>query len=234
MSATPLLELTDVEASIEGVDILNGVSAAVEEGEIVALAGRNGAGKTTTFRSIMGKTAVTSGAISYKGTDLDTVEAHEIPPMGIGYQPEERQLFTGLTVDENLRIPIWGRSANYDETEEEVVEQIYDIFTELKDRKEANVEVLSGGQGKMVAIGRALALKPDLLILDEPLEGLAPIAVQKLSEHIETINEQGIAVLIAESKLLHISDLADRIYIIERGETLTEGRPDELSEDILM
>lgn len=228
----PLLELTDVDASVAGFDVVHDLSMAVEAGEAVGLVGRNGAGKTTTFRAIMGLTEVTGGSIRYDGEELTALPADRIPGRGLGYQPEDRKLFTGMTVEENFRLPIWtvGDERGIDD-EERVVESIFEVFPELDERRDAAVENLSGGQAKMTAIGRALALEPDLLLLDEPLEGLAPVVVSNLKEHIRAINERGIAVLVAESNVTHVPDVVDRLYVIERGEVVDSGDPEELVED---
>lgn len=232
MSASPLLDLDGVTASVEGFPVLHGIDLTVGEGEAVALVGRNGAGKTTTFRSIMGLGDVTGGSIRFKGEELTDVHAEHIPRMGIGYQPEGRGLFTGMTVDENLRIPVWtAGDARGIEDEDQVVEDIYQLFEEIRDRKDAEVQNLSGGQGKMVSIGRALALQPDLVLLDEPLEGLAPVVVENLKSHIQEVADRGISVLIAESNASHVPDVVDRMYVIERGEIVASGDPEQLAAD---
>ena len=227
-----LLELTGVNAAVEGFEVTHDLDLDVKEGEAVGLVGRNGAGKTTTFRSIMGLTEVRSGSIRYDGQELTDLAPDRIPGLGLGYQPEDRKLFTGMSVDENFRLPVWtvGRDRGIDD-EDAVIEDVYDVFTELDDRRDAKVENLSGGQAKMVSIGRALALQPDLLLLDEPLEGLAPVVVSMLKEHIRAINDRGIAVLVAESNVTHVPDIVDRIFVVERGEVVASGDPEALAED---
>ncbi len=227
-----LLELSKVNASIAGFDITHDIDLHVEAGEAVALVGRNGAGKTTTFRSIMGLNTIDSGSIRFKDEELTELRPELIPRRGIGYQPENRDLFTGMTVDENFRLPIWtsGEARGIDD-EDAVVEDIFELFEELRDRRHANVENLSGGQGKMTAIGRAMALQPDLLLLDEPLEGLAPVVVENLKRYIHEIIERDIAVLIAESNASHVPEIVDRMYVIERGEIVADGDPEDLVED---
>ncbi|WP_332897926.1 ABC transporter ATP-binding protein [Haladaptatus sp. CMSO5] len=224
-----LLSVKNVNAEVEGFQVTHDVSFEVNKGEAVGLVGRNGAGKTSTFRGIMGLTNLQSGSVRFAGEELTDLRAELIPKRGIGYQPEDRKLFTGMTVEENLRLPIWtaGKARGIDD-EDAVIEEVYDVLPELEERSNANVENLSGGQAKMAAIGRALALKPDLLILDEPLEGLAPVVVENLKTHIKAINEQGIAVLIAESNVTHVPDIVDRIVVIERGEVVGSGDPHEL------
>lgn len=224
-----LLQLESVDISKEDTPIVNAVSMHVDEGEAVGLIGRNGVGKTTTFEGIMGYSNVTSGSIRFRTTELTDVPSNERAELGLGYQPEGRGLFTGMTVDENLRMPIWvGNSKGRTLDEEQIVSDIYDIFPNLKNLETQEVETLSGGQSRMVAIGRALAVQPDLLLLDEPLEGLAPTIVEDMKEIVKEINEQGIAVLLAEANLAHATELIDRAYIIERGEIYDSGPADKL------
>ncbi|WP_049922862.1 ABC transporter ATP-binding protein [Halopiger djelfimassiliensis] len=233
MSASdPLLAVSDLSAVVEGFEVTHGLDLEVGHGEAVALVGRNGAGKTSTFRAIMGLTPVTSGSIRFKGEELLEIRPELIPRQGIGYQPENRDLFTGMTVEENFRLPIWtaGDSRGI-EDEDAVVADIFDLFTELEDRRDAEVQNLSGGQGKMTAIGRALALRPELLILDEPLEGLAPVVVENLKRYIREIIDRDISVLVAESNASHVPELVDRMYVIERGEIVDSGDPESLAEN---
>jgi len=226
-----LLTVTGLDAAVEGFQVTYDVDFSVEEGKAVGYVGRNGAGKTTTFRSVMGLADILDGSIQFKGHELTEMRPEQIPKYGIGYQPEDRKLFTGMTIDENFRMPIWTLGDERGiEDEDAAVERVYDIFEELSDRREAQVENLSGGQAKMVSIGRALALQPDLLILDEPLEGLAPIIVERLKEYIQEINDRGIAVLIAESNVQHVPDMVDELSVIERGEIFDSGDPQEVSQ----
>jgi branched-chain amino acid transport system ATP-binding protein len=233
MSAGPLLSVSGLDSAVEGFRVTYDVDLEVASGGAVGLVGMDGAGKTSTFRSIMGLTEVLEGSIQFKRTELTDLPADEVPHQGIGYQPEDRKLFTGMTVDENLRLPIWvaNRSCNLADSEDEIIDGIYHLFNELAERRNAKVESLSGGQAKMASIGRALALQPDLLILDEPLEGLAPVVVENLKEYIAEINDRGVAVLIAESNFSHLNDIVDHLYVIERGEILARGPPDELASD---
>jgi branched-chain amino acid transport system ATP-binding protein len=232
MSSDGLLSVRGLDAAVEGFQVTEDVDLDVNAGEAVGLVGRNGAGKTTTFRGIMGLTPVWSGSVRYRGEELTAIRSELIPKRGIGYQPEDRKLFTGMTVDENFRLPIWtSGSARGIDDEDAVVESVYDVLTELDDRRDAKVQNLSGGQAKMVAIGRALALQPDLLILDEPLEGLAPVVVENLKQYIRAINDRDIAVLIAESNVTHVPEVVDRLYVIERGSIVASGDPEELAAD---
>ncbi|MFB6297845.1 MAG: ABC transporter ATP-binding protein [Salinirussus sp.] len=227
----PLLSASGLDAAVQGFQVTYGVDLRVDAGEAVGYVGRNGAGKTTTFRGIMGLTEVLDGSVRFRGTELTGLRPEQIPRLGIGYQPEDRRLFTGMTIDENFRLPIWTLGADRGiDDEDAAVERVYETFEELSDRRSAKVENLSGGQAKMVSIGRALALQPDLLILDEPLEGLAPVIVERLKEYIRRINREGIAVLIAESNVQHVPEIVDRLYVIERGEIFERGDPDVVSE----
>ncbi|MDS0221312.1 ABC transporter ATP-binding protein [Haloarcula sp. S1AR25-5A] len=232
MSSEPLLSVRGLSAAVEGFQVTEDIDLDVSAGEAVGLVGRNGAGKTTTFRGIMGLTPVWSGSVRFRGEELTDIRSELIPKRGIGYQPEDRKLFTGMTVDENFRLPIWtsGKARGIDD-EDAVIESVYDVLTELDDRRDAKVQNLSGGQAKMVAIGRALALQPDLLILDEPLEGLAPVVVESLKRYIQEINDRDIAVLIAESNVTHVPEVVDRLYVIERGDIVASGDPEELAAD---
>jgi len=231
MTGEPLLQVRDLDAAVAGFQVTDDVDLDVESGQAIGLVGRNGAGKTSTFRGIMGLTEVLSGSVRFKGEELTELRPELVPRRGIGYQPEDRKLFTGMSIEENFRLPIWSAGDARGITDEDaVVEGVFDLLDELDDRRDALVENLSGGQAKMVAIGRALALQPDLLILDEPLEGLAPIIVERLKGYIRDINDQGIAVLIAESNVTHVPEVVDKLYVIERGEIVASGDPETIVE----
>ncbi len=227
-----LLELENNHAMVQGFEVTHGIDLTVNEGEAVGLVGRNGAGKTSTFRGVMGLTPLREGSVRYAGEELTELRAEVIPTRGIGYQPENRDLFTGMSVEENFRLPIWtsGKARGIDD-EDAMVESIFDIFDELDHRRDTEVQNLSGGQAKMCAIGRAMALDPDLLILDEPLEGLAPIVVENVKKYIHKIIDSGVSVLIAESNASHIPEIVDRMYVIERGAIVDSGDPAVLMKD---
>lgn len=231
MNTDSQLEITDLNATIENDPITHDLNLSVNEGESVGLVGRNGAGKTTTFRSVMGLTELDSGSIMFKQKELTKMKAKDIPHLGIGYQPEDRKLFTGMTIDQNLRLPIWtSKNKEVKRREEEIISNIFDIFPELKDHRSKEVQHLSGGQAKMTSIGRALSTEPELLILDEPLEGLAPVVVENLKSSLETITSgEEISVLIAESNVQHLVDIVDKLYVIERGEIVAQGDPSNLA-----
>lgn len=211
------------------VHVLRGVNINVGDDEIVGLVGRNGAGKTTTIQSIMGLLPIKSGRVVYKGSDITRLPAHKRAKIGIGFAPEDTKIFADLTADENLKIAIW-LSARKGNTNPE--ENIFAIFPELKKLLSRRGLYLSGGEKKMLAIGRALALSPSLLLLDESLEGLAPIVVKRFMDAVTKIKELGISILIAESNLTHASRIANRLYAIDRGEIIYEGDPKKVFSDV--
>ncbi|MFH7859795.1 MAG: ABC transporter ATP-binding protein [Candidatus Aenigmatarchaeota archaeon] len=218
-----MLEVENIEVSLGGVDILRKVSLNVKEKEIVMILGRNGAGKTTTMKSIIGIVPLKKGRIIFNGKDITNLPPYKRAKMGIGYAPDDRKIFTDMTAKENIEVAL-SNSNKKNEVFKEVF-QIFPIIEKLMNRKGG---YLSGGEQKMLAIARALALSPKFLLLDEPLEGLAPIVTKHFYESIKKIRDRGISILIAESNLLHASKLADRIFVIERGEIIFEGYPEEV------
>lgn len=220
-----LLEVRDLRLSIGTVSILRGVSLSVSEGEIVGLVGRNGAGKTSTLKSILGLYRPKAGSVKFKGTDVTRLPPEKRVLMGMGYSPEDSRVFPDLTVEENLRLPLWVRG---ERGEDDALRKVFEVFPEIRRLIGRKGRHLSGGERKMVSIGRALALDPALLLLDEPFEGLAPMVVERFKTSIERIRDMGKAILIAESRVDHLVGLADRVYVIERGEIVFSGKPSEL------
>lgn len=227
-----MLELKEVNTYRGPAHVLNGVSLTVNAGEVVCLVGRNGAGKTTTIESIMGLLPVRSGSISFHQENIGALPPHQRARRGIGYAPEDCGIFPELTVAENLMISKWlaeassraqGSSTNGDDVEE----RMFSVFPEVKDLGRREGLHLSGGQKKMVAIARAMALAPSLLLLDEAFEGLAPVVVSRFTDAVIKIKEMGIALLIAESNLANATRIADRLYVIDRGEIIFDGDPEE-------
>lgn len=227
-----MLELKEVNTYRGPAHVLNGVSLTVNAGEAVCLVGRNGAGKTTTIESIMGLLPVRSGSISFHQENIGALPPHQRARRGIGYAPEDCGIFPELTVAENLMISKWlaeassraqGSSTNGDDVEE----RVFSVFPEVKDLGRREGLHLSGGQKKMVAIARAMALAPSLLLLDEAFEGLAPVVVSRFTDAVIKIKEMGIALLIAESNLANATRIADRLYVIDRGEIIFDGDPEE-------
>lgn len=215
-----ILQLDNIVVNIQKTPILRGLSLEIDDGEFIGLVGRNGAGKTTTLRTIMGLIDPLSGSVNLFGQDASTVEAHRRPALGIGYMPEDRRLVPQLTVEENILLPSWvingldhKASLNF----------IYDLMPELQPMKNRKALLLSGGQQKMVALGRALMAGTKLLALDEPFEGVAPALANRLADVISTLRQQGRSILIAQSELGQTDAIMDREYVIERGE-IVSGR----------
>ncbi len=224
-----MLAVHELIVDIEGSRVLRGVSIEVKEGELVCLVGRNGAGKTTAFRSIMGFRKAVSGSIIFQGRSLLSLRPFQIARMGIGFAPEESEVFGELTVAENIAMPTWTH-AN-ERTAADRINEAYNVFPNLRRYEGRSGQALSGGERKMLSIARALALGPKLLLLDEPTEGLSPVIIPSIIEGLSNIRAFGHAVFIAESNIHHVPDFADRLYVIERGEIIFAGRPDEARRD---
>src|SRR3984893_3557880 len=220
-----MLSIRDLASDIQGSRILRAISLEVRAGELVCLIGRNGAGKTTIFRTIMGFRAPVSGAIDFLGASLIGRKPYEIARRGIGFAPDQSEVFGELTVAENIALPTWPQAGGRNQTER--IALAYKIFPGIERYRERGGQQLSGGERKMVSIARALASDPKLLLLDEPTEGLSPAIVSSIIDGIASIRSMGHAVLIAESNMHHVPDFADRLYVIERGEVIFSGTPKE-------
>lgn len=220
-----MLAIKNLSVDIEGSEILRRVTIDVGAGELVCLVGRNGAGKSTTFRTIMGQYPARAGSIHFAGHDIGALRPFEVARLGIGFAPEESEVFGDLTVAENIYLPIWTRQTERAAAEREAL--AYRVFPNLERYRARGGQQLSGGERKMVSIARALALDPKLLLLDEPTEGLSPTIVPSIVEGIASIRQLGHAVLIAESNFNHVPDFADRLYVIERGEIIFSGTVSE-------
>ncbi|MER3456789.1 MAG: ABC transporter ATP-binding protein [candidate division GAL15 bacterium] len=216
-----MLRVEDVHVAVRGITILRGVSLEVPGGTVVGLVGRNGAGKTTTLRTVMGLMPLTRGRLQYDGLDLAHVPAHQRAALGIGYMPEDRRLIPSLTVQENLLLPVWVNDFSDDSAR---LEQVYGWMPGLVALAQRPAGQLSGGQQKLVALGRALVVGTRLVLLDEPFEGLAPALADQISDALREAVRQGRAVLVAESEHHRVEALADRVYVIERGEIQQSGR----------
>jgi branched-chain amino acid transport system ATP-binding protein len=208
-----VLEVERLSASIGPTKILDGVSLRVAEGEMCGLIGRNGAGKTTFMRAVMGLLSA-DGRIDLGHVDLASVHAHRRPHYGLGYMPEDRRLVPEFTVEENIMLPVW--SMDIDEAPGRL-DWIFSLMPEIEQFRRQRALELSGGQQKLVALGRALMAGTRLLLLDEPFEGLAPALARRLGEVISGLKDEGISALLAESNETHVADLLDRVYHIERG-----------------
>jgi branched-chain amino acid transport system ATP-binding protein len=235
-----LLEVDSVDAYYGESHILRDLTLDVEEGEICALLGRNGAGKTTTLRSIAGATPpeVRSGSIRFNGRDVTAAPAEDVSVQGISLVPEERRIFPNLTVAENLHLAevvrnksnTWGRTVVAGEGGM-TTEEVYDAFPRLEERKRQRAGTLSGGEQQMLAIARALKQNTNLMMLDEPYEGLAPMIIQNVESAIQRISEAGTTILLVEQNAVAAMKIADRAYVIDHGEIVFRGTADELRED---
>jgi len=223
-----MLELERLNTFRGPAHVLRNLSLAVGDRESVCLVGRNGAGKTTTIDSIMGLLPVRSGKILFKGKDVSRLPAHRRALAGIGYSPEDAGIFPDLTVAENFQISqsLAGAAGTKAPVGTDGIEErVLALFPEIRNFTRRRGLFRSGGQKKMVAIGRAMTLSPSILLLDEPFEGLAPVVVTRFIEAVEKIKALGISLLIAESNLMTASRVADRLYAIDRGEIIFEGTP---------
>jgi branched-chain amino acid transport system ATP-binding protein len=224
-----MLVVRDLVVDIAGSRVLRRVSFEVHAGEIVCLVGRNGAGKTTTLRTIMGFRRPVSGTVSFQGRDVAGLRPFEIAQLGIGFSPEESEVFGDLTVEENIAMPTWTRASQ--RSAEERIALAYKVFPRIERYRARSGQALSGGERKMVSIARALALDPQLLMLDEPTEGLSPAIVPAIVDGLASIRSFGHAIFIAESNIYHVPEFADRLYVIERGEIIFAGKPEAAAKD---
>jgi len=221
-----MLRLDDVRGGYGRVAVLKGVGFALAAGEVLALLGRNGAGKTTTLKAIMGLLPVRSGRIVLAGTDLAGREPHTIPGLGVAYVPQGRRLFPFLSVEENLRMGLFaGRS------DPRVLEQVYGLFPAVRGRLRQRAGTLSGGQQQMVAMGRALAASPRVLLLDEPFEGLQPSLVEAILGAVSRLRGSGVAVVLVEQRVDLALRVADRVVFLQNGVTEHETLPATLDKD---
>jgi branched-chain amino acid transport system ATP-binding protein len=224
-----MLEIAGIDVHIQSSQILRAVSVRVEAGEVVCLVGRNGAGKSTTLRTIMGYRRPSAGAIAFKGEPIGGLPTHVIARRGIGFAPEESEIFADLTVAENIEISTWTRPTARPAAER--IALAYDVFPRLRAYGRRGGTQISGGERKMLSIARALALDAELLLLDEPFEGLSPAIVPTIAESIAAITRLQRGVLLAESNIHHVPAFASRLYVIERGEIVFAGSLDEAHRD---
>ena len=215
-----MLEVRNLHVSYGEIRALKGVSFRVSQGEVVALLGNNGAGKTTTLRAISGLLAPREGDVVFEGGSLVGVASHSIVRRGVTHVPEGRRIFNRLSVLENLEMGAFTRS---DAGVREDIDRVFTIFTRLQERRTQVAGTLSGGEQQMLAIGRALMAKPRLLLLDEPSMGLAPVLVEQIFETVQTINRQGVTILLVEQNAAMALSIAGRGYVLETGGFVLEG-----------
>jgi branched-chain amino acid transport system ATP-binding protein len=212
----PLLALAEVHAAYGLSQVLHGVSLVACAGEVVSLLGRNGAGKSTTLKSIMGLVEVTGGSIRFGERDITRLATHEVAALGVGYVPEDRRIFADLTVEENLKVGEKG-DGRWNAA------RVYEFFPKLAEMARRRGGSLSGGEQQMLTVARTLMGNPRLLLLDEPSEGLAPVVVKMLAAQIAALKHDGLTILLSEQNLKFAARLADRAYIIEKGQVRFEG-----------
>jgi branched-chain amino acid transport system ATP-binding protein len=209
------VEMHAVSVMISGVQILRNISLHIGAGEMVVLVGRNGAGKTTTMRTIMGLAQASAGRIMMHGQEVTRLPAFKRAKTGIGYMPEDRRLNPLFTVEENLLLPTWAQGTA---DASRRLQEVYDLIPEMAEQRARKTLQLSGGQQKLVALGRALMTGDKLLLLDEPFEGVAPALAKRLTEVISASRKQGRSMLLAQSEHGHAQSISDRVITIERGE----------------
>ncbi|TIS52558.1 MAG: ABC transporter ATP-binding protein [Mesorhizobium sp.] len=214
----PLLAVRDLHAWYGEGHALHGVNLEVLRGETVTLLGRNGVGKTTTLRAIMGLIRKRTGSVTFNGKDLIRLPLHRVAHQGIGFVPEERGIFATLTVDENLILPPVVAKGGMS------VEEIFELFPNLKERRNSQGTKLSGGEQQMLAIARILRTGVEMLLLDEPTEGLAPVIVQRIGELLATLKKRGMTILLVEQNFRFAARIADRFYLMDHGKVV-EGFP---------
>jgi branched-chain amino acid transport system ATP-binding protein len=224
---TPLLDVEGIHTAYGSSRVLFGITLNINAGECVCLLGRNGVGKTTTMRSIMGLTPPSQGRIRFKGRDITGSAPYRLARHGIGYVPEDRRIFAELTVWENLEVA--ARSAN--RSGPWTVETVSGLFPKLGELRERMGGVLSGGEQQMLTIARTLMGNPELLLLDEPSEGLAPVIVENLLEQVQRLKREGLTILLAEQGVDFSLALADRVYVLEKGAVRHSGPAAQLRDD---
>jgi branched-chain amino acid transport system ATP-binding protein len=223
-----MLEINDLHSFYGDAHVVQGASLTVRDREVVALLGRNGMGKTSLIRSIMGLALpqVRGGSVSWKGEALVGLKSHEIARRKIALVPQGRRLFPSLTVTEHLTLLKSARAA-----QGWTVERVFELFPRLAERRQHRGNQLSGGERQMLAVGRALMIDPELILMDEPSEGLAPVMVQHLEDIIVRLREQGLAILLVEQNLYSALAVADRVYVLETGKVVFEAPAAKLAED---
>jgi branched-chain amino acid transport system ATP-binding protein len=224
-----VLELTDLESGYELLQVLWGVNLRVEEGEFVALLGPNGAGKTTTLRTIAGLVKPIRGTVAFRGKSINGVAAHEVSRMGIGYVSENLNLFPAMSVYENLLVGAYAVRERAQQLA--TMELVFELFPRLQERRNQLAGTLSGGERKMLAIGRGLMPSPSLLLVDEPSLGLAPIPTLAAFEALKRLRERGVTILLVEQNVNTTLRLVDRAYVLEQGQVVLEGTGEQLLGD---
>ena len=214
-----MLIVDALDVDINGTPILRDIGLEIQTGEIVGLIGRNGAGKTTFLRSVMGLLPINAGTIDFDDQPLQSLPGHRRAHLRIGYMPEDRRLVPEMTAEENILVPAWSTNIH---GYEERLNWIYKIIPECEKFRAMAANSLSGGQQKLVALGRALMVGQKLLLLDEPTEGIAPVLAQRMGEILASLKTEGVSIIIAESNDAHVANVIDRTYVIERGSIVSD------------
>jgi branched-chain amino acid transport system ATP-binding protein len=227
MSSAPLLCVKNLNARLGAAQLLFDVSFEANAGEVLVLVGRNGAGKSTTFKALMGLAREVSGEIEFAGHSILGKAPHDIARLGLGYVPEERRIFTELTVAENLEVGRLPARANVSDAPRWSIERVCDLFPKLAEMLDRPGGHMSGGEQQMLTIARTLMGNPRAILLDEPSEGLAPIVIERIAESIKALKREGLCVVLSEQNLHFAREVADRAVLIERGSVTRAGRFDE-------
>ena len=231
--AQTMLKVTNLVSSYGNIQALKGIDLEIRKGEIVSLLGANGAGKSTLMKSILGMVHIDSGSIQFKGQELVGKKSHEIVPMGISLVPEGRKIFIELSVEKNLEIGTFFRK-RAPERDKELLDLVYKVFPRLYERRTQLGGTLSGGEQQMLAVGRAIMSDPELLMLDEPSMGLAPLVINEVFGVIKQVHETGITVLLVEQNAKQALKISDRAYLMNTGKIVVSGTGDEfLQGDVL-
>ena len=227
----PMLAVEGLNAWYDRSHILQGVNFQVMRGEVVSLLGRNGAGKTTSMKSIMGLVARSAGHVRFDGVELLGTPAHDRFHHGLAFVFEERRIVPGLTVMENIALGVIAAPGDRKRTKE-IVEEIAETFPRLKERLTQEAVTMSGGEQQMLAIARAMAARPKMIMLDEPSEGIMPKLVDEMFEYFETLKNKGVTILLVEQSVEHALRISDRAYIMDQGQIVHEARAQDLLDDV--
>ena len=222
----PILEIADLNAWYDKGHVLHGVNLVVGEGEIVSLLGRNGVGRSTTVKAAMGQVKAT-GSVRFRGEEILGLKAFQIANKGVGYVPENRDIYPTLTVEQNLLLgEKRGKASRWS------IDDMYNMFPRLRERAKTSAGVLSGGEKQMLTLCRTLMGDPDLIMIDEPTEGLAPMIVKQVADYLMTLKDRGISVLLVEQKLTIALDISQRVYVMGHGVVVFEGTPQNLKDNV--
>jgi branched-chain amino acid transport system ATP-binding protein len=223
-----MLEVKELKSRYGRIEVLHGISMDVREGEIVSLIGSNGAGKTTFLRALSGVQTISGGSVHWQGRDISKVAAHLRSRLGVAQVPEGRQVFSPLSVEDNLKLGAWARRDSEIEAD---MDNIYSMFPVLAEKRNIAAGSLSGGQQQMLAVGRALMTKPKLLLLDEPSMGLAPLLVDQILNSVAALPKLGITVLLVEQNATAALAISNRAYVLETGKIILSGEASALASD---